>query len=540
MNEILNLFFQIFGGLGIFIFGIRYMGDGLKNYAGNSLRKILSKLTSNRFMGLGIGAGITSIIQSSSATTVMVVGFVNAGLMTITQSVGVILGANIGTTITGQLIAFKVTKYALPIVGIGSSVMLFGKTKKTKHLGESIFGFGVLFLGLNLITSAVKPFGSSEIVKNAFLSLSHHPLLGILIGIIITVMVQSSSITIGLTIALSSAGLMDIYSAIPIILGDNIGTCVTALLASIGTKLSAKRAAFIHITVNVLGSAIILTILGWFTKLVLLTSVDISRQVANAHTIFNVFIALAFIPFVKYIVMFVEKIIPGKEKNIERGQIHLAKNLIITPALALEATQKELIRMARLAKEMLKDAKEAINKYDIKKIKEIVEQENVMDELQKEITDYVVDVSKNELNEYESELIPLYIHSVNDLERVGDLIENIGNAIERTFENKQKFVPNAQTEINQIIVIINEMLNSVIHVLDKNDVLSIKRVRKLESKINEMTHVYKTNSTLRMKDKVCLPLSGMAFVDLINYFEKIGDHLENVAKAMKKKIKLDE
>ena len=283
-----EIVFSVVGGLGLFIYGIHLMGEGLQNAAGDRMRRMLKALTSNTFSGTMLGAGITAIIQSSSATTVMVVGFVNAGLMGLKQGIGVIFGANIGTTITAQIIAFKVTHYALPAIAIGACLYLFVNKRFWKFFGLFILGFGILFLGLKIMTSMIRPLADDPGIRQIFVSFSHNPFLGILTGAVVTAIFQSSSVTTGMIITLASVGLFDIQAAIPLIFGCNIGTCVTAMLASIGTTISAKRAALAHVLFNIMATLIFLPTLPFFYKIVELTSGDVVRQVANAHTLFNV------------------------------------------------------------------------------------------------------------------------------------------------------------------------------------------------------------------------------------------------------------
>jgi len=291
-----ELVFSITGGLGLFIYGIHLMGEGLQNAAGDRLRRLLKALTKNAFLGTMVGAGITAMVQSSSATTVMVVGFVNAGLMTLRQAIVVIFGANIGTTVTAQIIAFKLTDYALPAIAIGACLYLFVTKRFWRYFGLFMLGFGVLFLGLNIMTAVVKPLANNPGIQDVFVQFSKNPLLGILTGAAVTALFQSSSVTTGMVIALASVGLFDLQGAIPLIFGCNIGTCVTAILASMGTTISARRAALAHVLFNIMATLIFLPTLPFYYKIIALTSGDIARQVANAHTLFNVLGTIILIP----------------------------------------------------------------------------------------------------------------------------------------------------------------------------------------------------------------------------------------------------
>ncbi|MBU4501137.1 MAG: Na/Pi cotransporter family protein [Nanoarchaeota archaeon] len=534
----LETIFGIFGGLGLFIFGIFVMGEALQKLAGDKIRTILNKLTNKGWMGVAVGACVTSIMQSSSATTVLVVGFVSAGLMTLTQAVGVILGANIGTTITGQLIAFKLTKYALPILGVGSFIFLFSKRKKIKHFGESIFGFGVLFLGLSIMSTAVKPLGSSIFVQDLFINFSHNPLLGILVGMLITALVQSSSVTIGLVITLGLSDLITLGAAIPLILGDNIGTCITAGLASIRANISAKRAAAIHIMFNVIGAGIALLMLPLYLKVILYSSTDIARQIANAHTIFNVVNAFIFLPFIPLFVLLVKKIVPGKDIEITRGPKYIEKNLLRTPSIAFSATLKEMRRMARITKEMINDAMEGFYKNKRGPLEKVAPKEQVVDDLQTAISNYLVELTQKELSEDQSERIPALLHSVNDIERIGDHAENFAEFAERKIDEKLVFSEHAIKEIKQMHKKINDMLTITITALKTEDIKDAKKIIKIEKEINSLTIEFRNRHITRVKEGKCKVLSGIIFLDMIMNFEKIGDHLNNIAQVVKGKMKV--
>ncbi|MBW2984747.1 Na/Pi cotransporter family protein [Candidatus Woesearchaeota archaeon] len=527
-----ELIFGIIGGLGLFIFGIKLMGLGLQKLAGSHIRKILGTLTKHRIGGILTGAGITAIIQSSSATTVMLVGFVNAGLMNLTQSLGVTLGADIGTTITAQIIAFKLTAYALPLTGIGAALHLFAKKKKHKHLGEAIFGFGLLFLGLNIMTSTVQPLGQSEAVKNIFVNFSRHPLLGVLAGMIVTAILQSSSVTVGLIIALASVGLLTVTGAIPLVLGANIGTCITAILASIGTTISARRTAIAHVLFKAGGTIIALVLLPVYYYIVTATSTNIARQVANAHTLFNVVNTIIFLPLIPLFVRFIIKLIPGEEISVERGPKFLEKNLINTPSIALDAVSKELVRMAELAREMVKDAFTGFRNNDRTALAKAEAKEDAVDELQDSITRYLVSLTQTELSNEDSEKIPSFLHSVNDVERIGDHAVNIIELAERKIDNKLPFSKTAEKEMSSMYREINLMLGGICKALPKKRKKTAKDVLKKEDKVNTMTEEFRGNNLERLRCRRCKHLSSVVFIDMLMNLEKIGDHASNIAQAI--------
>ena len=527
------LIFGIIGGLGLFIYGIRLMGDGLQRAAGERLRNILRALTSRPFKGMLVGLGVTSLIQSSSATTVMLVGFVNAGLMTLKQALGVILGADIGTTITAQIVAFKLTDYALPAIGIGFFINMFVKRRFWKNFGLFIFGFGILFLGLNIMMSVVKPFASSETARHFFINFSKNPLLGVLAGMIVTFVAQSSSATIGMVIALASVGLLDLSSAIPLILGDNIGTCITALLASIDTNISARRTAIGHVFFKVLGTIIALSLLPFYTKIVSLTSTDVARQCANAHTIFNIAITALFLPFTALFAKIITRIVPGEEgEEVELGPKYLEKHLLNTPLVALDASTKEIIRMAGLAKSMVSDAMDGFLNSNAKALSRVERKERAVDSLQEAITNYLMQLTQTRLSAEQAEKIPALLHSVNDIERIGDHSENLVELAQRKIEQALPFSDEAIAELKDMYGKVIEMCDRIMEALKTNKTKDAELALEIEGEINKMTETLRQNHINRLGNGKCHVLSGIIFLDMISNFEKMGDHLANVGEAV--------
>lgn len=527
-----ELIFGLVGGLGLFIFGIHLMGTGLHKAAGDKMRKILAALTTTPFIGMLVGVGVTSIIQSSSATTVMLVGFVNAGLMTLKQAIGVIYGANIGTTVTAQLIAFKLTDYALPVIGLGMALNLFARKKFYKNIGEFLFGFGILFLGLNILTGSVKPFGGSESVRNAFIIFSKSPLTGIATGMIVTMIVQSSSVTVGLVLALASVGLIDLKGAIPLILGDNIGTCITAILASIGTTISAKRTAIAHITFNVTGVLLFFPFLPYYEKFVAITATDIMRQCANAHTMFNVTMTILFLPLTGLLARTIEKAVPGRETVVEVGPKHLERHLLNTPVLALQAAVYEAIHTLNLVKDMIDDAIEGFMENDIKALAKVSQGEEAVDSLRMAVTNYLVELMQRELSEEESKKIPPLLHLINDVERIGDHAENLRDLAERKIEEKLPFSQMAISEIRQIQGEIDRMAEEAISALKTNEVGEAQKVIEREARVNLLRDELNRNHVKRLENGTCKVLSGIVFLEMVSNFEKIGDHLTNIGQAV--------
>jgi len=527
-----ELVFGLVGGLGLFIFGIHLMGTGLHKAAGDRMRKILAALTSTPFIGMFVGLGVTSIIQSSSATTVILVGFVNAGLMTLRQAIGVILGADIGTTVTAQLIAFKLTDYALPIIGIGMAMNLFVRKKFYKNIGEFLFGFGILFLGLNILTGSVKPFGGSESVRNAFIIFSKSPISGVVTGMVVTMIIQSSSVTVGLVLALASVGLLDLKGAISLILGDNIGTCITAILASIGTTISAKRTAIAHVTFKVLGVLLLLPFLPYYEKFIATTATSIMRQCANAHTIFNVIITTLFLPMAGVLARTIEKAVPGRETVVEVGPKHLERHLLNTPVLALQAAVYEAIHTLNLVKDMIDDAIEGFMENDIKALAKVSQGEEAVDSLRAAVTNYLVELMQRELSEEESKKIPPLLHLINDVERIGDHAENLRDLAERKIEEKLPFSQMAISEIRQIQGEIDQMAEEAISALNTNEVGEAQKVIEREARVNLLRDELNRNHVKRLENGTCKVLSGVVFLEMVSNFEKIGDHLTNIGQAV--------
>ncbi|MBW2975399.1 Na/Pi cotransporter family protein [Candidatus Woesearchaeota archaeon] len=531
-----SLIFSIIGGLGLFIFGIKIMGDGLQKVAGQRMKDIIGYLTDNRFVGMGLGTLVTSVIQSSSATTVMLVGFVNAGLITLIQAIPVMLGAAVGTTITAQLIAFRLTDYALPIIGVGSAMYLFGKRKRTKQIGEAILGFGILFLGLNIMSSGVKPLGQSAVVRSSFTRFSHNILLGILVGTIATAVIQSSSVTTGIILALAGVGLLDLRGAIPLVLGANIGTCITALLASIGTNLSAKRLAVAHVVFKVVGALIALILFPLYFLLTIRSSGNLMRQIANFHTIFNITNAALFIGFTPLFARMMKKIVPGKEVVIEHGPKYLAKDLLNTPSIAIDAAKKEILRTLKFTKGMVQDAMDAFYDEDLKKIQNVISREEIIDELQDSITAYLVKITEKEISETEAAMIPALLHSINDIERIGDHAMNLADFAERKIDHGLKFSGKYIEEIKKIELLINEMMDDAVKALPELDKALAKSMLDKEDRINRLVIEYRTAHTERLTNGVCSHRSGIVFIDMLMNFEKIGDHLTNIAQAIQGKL----
>ena len=533
--------FYLIGGLGFFFLGMSQMSDGLKKLAGGRLKAILHMVTSLPVIGVLIGALITCLIQSSSATTVMTVGFVNAGLLTLKQAISVVMGANIGTTFTAWLVSamsiFKITQYALPAVGIGFAIMALGRSRKTKAIGEVLVGFGMLFIGLDFIKDAFAPLKDSDTVKNIFVQFSHNPLLGVAMGVVFTVLLQSSSATVAIIQVLALNGVISFDAAIPLILGDNIGTTITAqLAAAAGTNLQARRTAMSHTLFNVFGVSYMLIFVytGWYTKAIeaLFPTPNVMVKIAIAHSAFNVVNALVFLPFIGALEKASIWLVPQRKDVVDLGTQYLERHLLETPTLAMEQARKEAVYMLKVAKKAVSSAVDGLLENDLNKLDKVVEYERATDNLQSEITQYLVDLSQRELAKEESEEIPVWIHIVNDLERIGDHSQNISELSRRKIEDKLPFSDPAMKEISQMWEQVNSMLIEADQALKTNDDKIAKRMLEREDIINHLHDRFKEAHIQRLNDGTCQLAAGFLFLEFMDNMEKVGDRLTNVAQSV--------
>ncbi len=528
------LIFGICGGLSLFLFGMKIMGEGLQKVAGDNIRKILERATRYPVVAVILGATTTALIQSSSATTVLVIGFVNAGLMTLKQGVSVIMGANIGTTITAQLIAFKLTDYVFLIIAIGFCFYFFGKRRVYHYIGQFILGIGLLFLGLDVMSNAVAPLRDSPAFLQFIASFSQYPLLGVLVGILTTCIVQSSAATIGMLIALASQDIITFSAAVPVLCGDNIGTCITALLASIGTNLNAKRVAIAHVMFNVTGTIIIMTLLPWFKEFVYLITPagEVARLIANAHTAFNLLNTCLFIPFVGAYAKFIEFILPGTVTVEEKGPIYLDERMFSSPAVALSLATKEIIRMASIAGRSLESSIQGFNKKDEKLLKITKKDEDVIDELEKAITFYLAKLSQKGFSQELSGRHTGLLNAVKDFERVGDHSENIAELAQIRIEENLPCSEFAIKELDEMYTLVYSSFKNALEALQDENKEKARLVVQTEPLIDQMEKDLRSSHLERLNKGVCYPYSGVIFLDIISNLERIGDHSNNVAEVV--------
>ena len=524
---------SLLGGLGLFLYGMNMMGDGLQKSAGEQLKKIIGFLTSNVVMGVLVGAVVTGIIQSSSATTVMVVGFVNAGIMSLSQAIGVIMGANIGTTVTAQLVSFKLEDIAPIALGIGIIIYLASKKQKHKQYAEILLGFGMLFTGMEFMKEAVSPLADLPQFRDALLFVGIHPVLGILAGFLITGIVQSSSASMGMLIALASQGILPLSAALPILYGDNIGTCVTSLLSSLGASKNAKRAATMHLTFNVIG-----TILFMFIFTIPISKVvtyldpnNVARQIANAHTLFNVVNVIVLLPFSKYIVKLVLKLIPvtEDEKHENLDVKYIDDRMIETPSIAVGNAFLEIKEMANYAKESVQYAIEGILNNSREEVEKTFEMEKKVNQIQRQLLAFLVKLSKESLNEDERNKVTNLIYAVNDIERISDHDENIAELGRDLINENLSLSEHAEDEIREIYnLAINNFTDSM-KCLEEINLQLRKQVHENERQVDLLEIGYRNHHLQRLNDGKCTVDSGVIYFDILNNLERISDHSKNIA-----------
>jgi len=552
--NIINVLIQTIGGLGLFVLGMKMMTEGLQMSAGRRIKKILSAVSANRLIGCITGAGVTAMVQSSSATTVMLIGFVSAGLMTLQQAVGVILGANVGTTVTAQLIAFKLTKAALPAIAIGVSLKFFTKKKKYRYIGDVILGFGLLFFGMTVMKLGLSPIKSDPAFIEFFTKFDPGSIGGLLlcvmVGAFLTIMVQSSSATVGLTMTLATQGLLTFPGAMALVLGENIGTTITAELATIGsTNINAHRAARAHTMFNVIGVGLMLLIFPYFVGTIEFITgqlgagpansvvngevVNVARYIANGHTIFNVLNASVFLIFLPLLIKVAIKLSPKHEEPEDIYRLpNFGDRFIDTPIAALAKARSEIIRMSETAIITFKNTINCIEDRNYNRLSKWKRIENHLDAMQKEITAYLTRIYQSEVNESEAKEISSLMRMTNNIERIGDSVENIAQLMEDYIENDLKFTTVATTDIKKISGQVTNFLNLVTKGMQNHNENFMNEADSLENSIDHMRENMRQGHIARLRSGDCAIDPGLVFIDMLTNFEKIGDYCFNIAEAV--------
>ena len=552
-----TIIFQSLGGLGLFLFGMKIMSEGLQKVAGNRMRQILAMVSNNRFVGCGVGALVTTIVQSSSATTVMLVSFVDAGLMSFIQATGVVLGANIGTTVTAQLIAFQITAYALPAIAAGVLLKFFVGRRKWIYVGDVFLGFGLIFFGLATMKAGFAPLKDHPSFVALFTRFNADDIVSIqlciLVGTVMTMILQSSSATIGVTMALASQGLLNFEASVALILGDNIGTTITAQLASIGASINARRTARAHAIFNVVGVVFIVLFFPFFLKLVIwMTSSlmdigapdllvggerpNIGRYIANAHTAFNLVSALFFLIFLGYLVRVTSWLVPEKKAERDLDEFRHIKFIdsryIDTPDVAIAQARAEVVRMGEAVEKMYDDVIYALKERKLKELSKWRKREDTIDHLQKEIIQFLVQVVQRPISEEESKEVASLMRMANNLERAGDGIENIAELLEELIEQDLHLSDGGLHDYEVISTKVGKFLAVVVDGIRREDKEIMPLAQELEDEIDRMREEMRGNYIMRLQSGVCTVDPGLILIDMLTAFEKIGDFCYNVAQAV--------
>ncbi|MFO7821722.1 MAG: Na/Pi symporter [Lentisphaeria bacterium] len=560
-----KLVIGVLGGLGIFILGMKMMSSGLREVAGNRLKSFLHFFTKNRIMAVFAGTAVTGLIQSSSACSVMVVGFVNAGLISLRQAIGVIFGANIGTTVTAQMISLNIKEAALPAVAIGVALLMLARRSKTRSIANAILGFGLLFLGMTMMSSVLKGIADFPSFINIFQTFNCKPAPGepmpllpvmgaIGIGTAMTVLIQSSSATIGLAIALAASGLINFYTAVPLILGDNIGTTVTALLASIGTNRPARQSAIAHTIFNVLGATymvllLYVTIDGVPVFMHIVNTItmgevfaempeNIGRHIASAHTLFNVFNVLLFLPLVPIIAWLCNRILPVQKEKLET--VPLEPHLLDTPAIAIDQSIKAMVKMVEAGQSLTRDCVKQLDESRIKAQEGLQQHEDIIDHMQHDTIQYLTELTHRYITENQATLIPLLVHCVNDAERLGDHAMNILELAQLRADSKTELSESARQEINHICDLVSQQAEWVQRSYEGEGEEGAARALKLEGEINQLTVDAEQNHIKRLEKDCCSVKSGILYTEIIGNLERIADRQANIAERSSEIRKLRE
>lgn len=539
-----EMFVLLFSGLGLFLYGMNLMSEGLEKAAGNKLKSIVGALTTNRYIGVGVGAFVTAIVQSSSASTVMVVGFVNAGIMTLTQAIGVIMGANIGTTITSVLVALKLTDLAPFAIGIGVMLMLFSKNTKTKKYAQILLGFGILFLGMDTMKHGMSDLKKNPVLGEILASFGEpgffNTAAAIFVGFAMTAIVQSSSATTGILVGLAATGNISLAAAFPILLGTNIGTCVTAMLSSIGANKNARRAAVMHLTFNLVGTVLFIILLRvptlLFVENILAGQMgfDVAKQVASAHVIFNIVTTVILIWFAPLLVRFAKLVIPESEDEKEEveGVKYLDERILETPSIAMAQVSREVLHMGKLSLKEFENAVDSFIEANPTKAKKVFKTERIVNELEHDIANYLVKLTNTGISDSQREMVDGLFSTIGDIERVGDHADNLAEMTMYRIENKLEFSESALEEIRHMSERVIKSYKQALTAIKEGNHELARSVIEREGEIDLMEKNLRKKHIRRLNEGLCQPAAGVLFLDIINNLERIGDHASNIAAAV--------
>ena len=540
--DYVNIIVPFIGGLGMFIYGMQIMAQGLENAAGNRMKSMLEALTRNKFFGVLLGALITAVIQSSSATTVMVVGFVNAGIMSLNQAMGVIMGANIGTTVTGWLVSsVEWAKFLSPgnlapiAIMLGVVVMLTGTRRSTKDISSIIIGFGLLFVGITTMSASVAPLQDSEGFRNIFITLGHNPFLGIIAGAVVTAVIQSSSASVGILQSLSAAGLVPFNAAVYIIMGQNIGTCVTAIMSSIGAKKTAKTAAVMHLLFNIIGTVLFSIVAIVLFKVVFPTAgtgMITQTEISTVHTIFNIGTTVLLFPVSDLIIKLAKKLEREDDRDQDESRVLLDERMLETPGIALQSVVSEIARMGKIVVRTADRAEQVMFSKDDRQIRKIREEEETVDNLCSGITGYAIQLSSLSLNEKEHQHIASLLQTLSDMERSSDYCENISEFAETMTERKAEFSEKGTAELKEMMQVCFDSYRYAVEAFAGNDKEKAMKVIEKESQADELEIQLRSAHMKRLANNQCSTDAGIVYLDTLVCLERISDHSRNIAEEI--------
>ena len=519
------------GGLALFLYGLHTLSDSLAKVAGEKIRQILARLTNNRLKGCLFGALTSASLQSSGLTMVTLIGLMNAGIITLNQGIGVMLGSEIGTTVTAQLLAFKIGLTFAPIIAFGFFLSFLSRNRKYKDIGQMILSFGIIYLGMNIMSSSIQPLQDEAGLRTFLFNLGQFPLSGLVAGLIVAGIFQSSTALMGLVISLGINNLITLEAAVAIILGANLGSCVTGMIAAVGSSLSSKRLSLAQLLTNVIGVLLFFPFIAYFVGFIQITSSDLPRQIANAHSVFNMIVTILMLPLIGPLVIIAKKILPGEEIRIKRGTEFINEKLFATPSVALSQGEKEVLRMGSLTREMLDKAASAIQDDKKEAIAKVKELEGVVDEIYHAVDKFLDDNRFVNLNEKEFRKLAYLKHSLSDIERVGDHANNLVELAEEKMKKALPFSEDAKKEIATMFDKAKMIYEKALAVLGGESEEIVNTVRELEVEIDRLQRVFEANHIRRLEYKLCNPLVGIIFVDILRNLERVGDHSTNIANA---------
>ena len=532
-----EIIFHFLGGLGLFLYSIKTMGDGLQQAAGDRLRYYIDKYTSNPFLGVLVGIVVTALIQSSTGVTVITVGLVSASLLTLRQAIGIIMGANIGTTVTSFIIGFKLGEYALPLIFLGTMFLFFTKNRTVNNIGRILFGVGGIFYALNLISAGMSPLKDLPQFKEYMVTLGQNPILGVVAGAVITVLIQASSATIGILQGLYAGGFLDLKGSLPVLFGDNIGTTLTVIIAAAGANVSAKRVAATHVTFNVLGTILCLILLGPFTSMIeyfqALLHLSPEMTIAFSHGAFNVSNTIVQFPFIGALAYFVTKLIPGEDEVVKYEPLYLDEQLIKqAPSIALGNAKKELLHLGNYAVKAFDLSYDYIINSDEKVAEKGHKTEEAINTIDEKLTRYLISLSSEALSQKESEVLTNILDSSRDLERIGDHAEALINLNDYLQRKNVQFSNSALEELEDIYRQTSDFVKDALESVENNDLEQAQSLIERHEAINKMERVLRKTHIKRLNNGECSTQAGVNFIDIISHYTRVSDHAMNLAEKV--------